>query len=344
MKIILKLLGPAAVLAASPLATADTLPSEKRKNGPLIRQALAPVQASLQESSAAFYNNETSRAFLYGTVVSSDGLILTKASELAEVTDFHVRVGTKKYRNPQVVGQDETWDVALVQIEAEELKPVDVPKSPTFAHGTWVVSNGATERRFRRPRPGIISANKREIPRWGGVMLGVGLEEVDGVLLIQAITGESGADEAGLEKNDEMISIDGKEVSKRDEVLAALKDKKPGDTLAVVVKRSDEELAFEVELKSRADLSERKMTRNDQLSGGQDQQSERRSGFPVVIQHETMLTRYEVGGPVFTLDNEFVGMNIAAVNRVEAFAIPGEEIPGILARLKSSGNESSSVD
>ena len=59
-----------------PLA-ANSLPSEKRKNGPLIQDALSPVQVSLQESSAVFYNNETSKAFLYGTVVSDDGLIMT---------------------------------------------------------------------------------------------------------------------------------------------------------------------------------------------------------------------------------------------------------------------------
>lgn len=56
----------------------------------------------------------------------------------------------------------------------------------------------------------------------------------------------------------------------------------------------------------------------------------------MVIQHETMLTRNEVGGPVFTLDREFVGMNIAAVNRVEAFAIPSEELPDIVESLKKS--------
>ena len=74
------------LMVALPLS-ANSLPSEKRKNGPLMQQALAPVQVSLQESSAVFYNNEDSRQFLYGTVVSADGLILTKLSELEEVTN-----------------------------------------------------------------------------------------------------------------------------------------------------------------------------------------------------------------------------------------------------------------
>lgn len=326
----------ALLVATATLVVANTLPSEKRKNGPLIQEALSPVQIALQESSAAFYNNETSSPFLYGTVVSEDGLILTKASELEQIKDFHVRVGTKKYRDPKVLGSDEIWDVALVRIEAEGLKPLTVGESTEFPHGTWVVSNGSTERRFRRPRPGIISANRREVPFAGGVVLGVELKEEDGGLVIGKVTEKSGAEKAGLKADDRIVGIGDSPVKKRAEVLKKLKDKKEGDLALLKVKRGDEELSIEVELMSREKLYGRQMTRNDQLSGGDLQQSDRRTGFPVIIQHETMLTRYEVGGPVFTLDQQFVGMNIAAVNRVEAFAIPAEELPDIIEELKKS--------
>jgi serine protease Do len=323
------------VLAATP-AVANTLPSEKRKNGPLIQEALSPVQIALQESSAAFYNNETSSPFLYGTVVSKDGLILTKASELEQVKDFHVRVGTKKYREPKVLGSDEVWDVALVRIEAEGLTPVKMGETAEFPHGTWVVSNGSTERRFRRPRPGIISANKREVPVPGGVVLGVELKEEKGGLVIGKITENSGAEKAGLQPGDLIVGIGESPVKKRADLIKKFKDEKEGNRVLLKVKRGEEELSIEVELMSREKLYGRQMTRNDQLSGGDLQQSDRRTGFPMIIQHETMLTRYEVGGPVFTLDQQFVGMNIAAVNRVEAFAIPSEELPDIVAELKKS--------
>lgn len=317
-------------------AAAQTLPSEKRKNGPMVQEALSPVQIALQESSAAFYNNETSSPFLYGTVVSEDGLVLTKASELELVKDFHVRVGTKKYRTPQVVATDEIWDVSLVKIEAEGLKPVEMGKPTQFTHGTWVVSNGSTERRFRRPRPGIISANRREIPVPGGVVLGVELKEEKGTIIIGKVTEKSGAEKAGVKPKDALLTLDEKTIKKRAEILKIFKDKKPGDSVRIKLKRGDDELTLDVELMSREKLYGRRPTRNDQLSGGDLQQSERRTGFPMVIQHETMLTRNEVGGPVFTLDREFVGMNIAAVNRVEAFAIPSEELPDIVESLKKS--------
>ncbi len=330
MKIITLILAVALPLAA------NSLPSEKRKNGPLVQDALSPVQVSLQESSAVFYSNETSKAFLYGTVVSDDGLIMTKASEIEEVESYYVRVGTKKFRNPVVVARNDVWDVMMVKIEAEGLKPVDFSQAKDLAHGTWVVSNGATERRFRRPRAGIISANKREIPGGSPAVLGVGLKEKDGDLLVGEITEDSGAADAGLKEGDKLLKVDGSDIKNRDGLVAYLKEKSTGDKIKLTLIRGKEEMTLEVELMARHKLYGNGTTRNDQLSGGEAQQSARRTGFPMVMQHETMLNKNTVGGPVFTLDNQFVGMNIAAVNRVEAFAIPGKELSQIVAELKKS--------
>ncbi|MDB4653139.1 PDZ domain-containing protein [Akkermansiaceae bacterium] len=330
MKIITFLL-----VVSLPLA-ANSLPSEKRKNGPLVQDALSPVQVSLQESSAVFYSNETSKAFLYGTVVSDDGLIMTKASELEEVESYYVRVGTKKFRDPVVVARDDVWDVLMIKIEAGDLKPVDLSQAKDLAHGTWVVSNGATERRYRRPRAGIISANKREIPGGSPAVLGVVLKDKDDDLLVGEITEDSGAASAGLKEGDKLLKVDGSGIKGRDGLVAYLKGKSPGDKIKLTLTRGDKEMTLEVELMARHKLYGQSKTRNDQLSGGDAQQSARRTGFPMVLQHETMLNRNTVGGPVFTLDNQFVGMNIAAVNRVEAFAIPGKELSEIVTELKKS--------
>ena len=323
------------VAITSPLV-ANSLPSEKRKNGPLIQEALSPVQVSLQESSAVFYNNETSKAFLYGTVVSDDGLILTKASEIEEVESYYVRVGTKKFRDPIVVARNDVWDVMMIKIKALGLKPVDFSQTKDLSHGTWVVSNGATERRFRRPRAGIISANKREIPGGSPAVLGVGLKEDDGDLSVDSVTEGSGAAMADLKKGDKLLKVDGSDIKNRDDLIAYLKEKSPGDKIKLTLTRGDKELLLEVELMARHKLYGQEKTRNDQLSGGEAQQSSRRTGFPMVLQHETMLNRKTVGGPVFTLDNQFVGMNIAAVNRVEAFAIPGKELSDLVLELKKT--------
>ncbi len=315
-------------------ASANTLPSEKRKNGALIQKALAPVQVSLQESSAAFYNNETSRPFLYGTVVGANGLILTKASELDEVKDYHIRVGTKKYRVSEQLARNDTWDVALVKIEAEGLRAVNLSHVDEVEHGTWLVSNGATERRFRRPQPGIVSANKREIPGGTPAVLGVGLSMKDDALLVGTVAEGSGAEKAGIKEGDHLKIVDGIEIKDRENFIEHLRGKSLGELIQLKLKRGEESLEVEVEMMARHKLYPPVLSRNDQLSGGAAKQSARRIGFPMVIQHETRLTRRTVGGPLFTLEGEFVGMNIAAVNRVEAFAIPAKELGEVLKELK----------
>jgi len=310
---------------------ANTLPSEKRKNGPLIQKILGAVQVHLQDSSAVFYNNKTYKNFIYGTVVSADGLILTKASELEEVDDYLVRIGTKKYREVKVLATDAEWDVSLVKVEAEELTPVDLKSSSEVEHGTWVVTNGASERRFRRPRPGIVSANKREIPGGTPAVLGVRFKMEDKKLKVLEVTEKSGAEEAGVKKGDIMTKVDGKTIEDDKSFIEYLRFKAPGDRIKLGVQRKDKEIELEVELFARHKLYGGAKSRNDQMSG---EFSERRTSFPMVLQHEVMLSARSVGGPLYTLEGRFLGMNIAAANRVESYAIPVEEMCKVLDKLK----------
>jgi serine protease Do len=152
---------------------------------------------------------------------------------------------------------------------------------------------------------------------------------------VDEITEDSGAEKGGLKKGDQLLKVDGSEIQSREALIEYLSGKSPGDVLKLHVKREKKTLDLEVELMSREKVYGAKVDRNDHLSGGPAQQSARRTGFPMVIQHETMLIRRTVGGPVFTLDGKFVGMNIAAVNRVEAFAIPSKELAEVLEGLKN---------
>ena len=314
---------------------ANTLPSEKRKNGPLVQATLSPVQVSLQESSAVLYDNETSTPFIYGTVIREDGLILTKASEVDEVESFIIRVGAKKFRNPKILARNDHWDLMLIKIEAEGLLPVVIPEEKELAHGTWIVCNGGTERRFRRARAGVISANKRELPAETPTVLGVTLKggEDEGKLIVGEVNEESGAGKAGMKSGDVILALGGSPLKDFDALIEVINDKSPGDFIELKVMRDDEELDLKVELIARHKIYGGTKSRNDQLSGGETQQSPRRSGFPKILQHETMMSRRTMGGPIFTLDGEFVGMNIAAVNRVEAFAIPAKEFGELVTKM-----------
>lgn len=312
------------------------LHADERINGKLTWKAFEPQRLVLQESSAVIYTDGKSRIkTLYGTVVSSEGHVMTKASEIEGKDNITLRIGREVFEDVKLIGVDAEWDVALLKVESEkELKPVQLAVAKDAAQGYWVISNGSTTRSQRRVRVGIISAITREIESaTTKVILGVQLgTEKKEQLLIKKVSEKSGAEKAGLKVGDRLLSASGTELKKRIDLLKSMKGKKPGDLLAVEVMRKDKKMKFEVELMPRPDSPQR-MTRNDQMSGGQLSLSKRRDGFPRVIHHDTPLTRESVGGPLLDLSGKCIGMNIARASRVATFAIPARELQDIFEDL-----------
>ncbi|MEI7957129.1 MAG: PDZ domain-containing protein, partial [Verrucomicrobiota bacterium] len=255
--------------------------------------------------------------------------ILTKASELKTVKKLAVTVDEKKYAEAKILATDDQWDVALIKIDASDLTPVTYAPTSAVGQGTWVVANGTTTRTHRRVLAGIISAKIREIPTSGGGALGVKLKLDAQVLEIDDVQDKSGAKEAGLQKGDVILAIDGKPVSKLEEVTALLKDRKAGTIAKLTFRRNQEEKSADVRLMARNEMSE-EMNRNDAMSGAF---SERRSGFPRILQHDILGAKSIVGGPLLDLEGRCIGMNIARANRAESFAIPVEDLKALAERL-----------
>ncbi|MGE9267162.1 MAG: PDZ domain-containing protein, partial [Verrucomicrobiales bacterium] len=289
MKAILVMMGSLVAVAGG-----QTLPSEQRTNGDMVREAFDPAQRYLQESSAVLYEGRSK--FIYATVVSEDGYLLTKASELEGRGEISVRIGGEFYGEVEVVSTNVIWDVALLKVEAQGLQPVRWDTGEEATHGTWVVSNGSTTRRNRRLRVGVISANAHEVSGKPPVILGVGIKrEEKGVLEIARVGEDSGAEKAGMKEGDIILSAEGCELADFDALQQVLKGKLPGDVLSVRVRRGEEELDLEIELMKRPVPEERHMaSRNDQMSG---RFSRVRDGFPRVIQHASMMSEETMDGP-----------------------------------------------
>jgi serine protease Do len=130
------------------------------------------------------------------------------------------------------------------------------------------------------------------------------------------------------------VRVDGKEIDDRESLLEDLKERRAGDKVPVTLQRGEETLEVEVELSGRVDIFGEETTRNDMMSG---EYSPRRTGFPRVLQHDIMGNRYFMGGPVFDIDGNCVGMNIARFSRCETYAIPAEDLRGIVERMISEG-------
>jgi serine protease Do len=306
----------------------QSLESAYRTTGSAVVAAFEPQRAVLQTSSAVILDGRSEAG--YGVVVSADGHILTKASEFEELKKPAVTVDKTKYEDVKLLAVDPAWDVALLKIEAAGLIPVVYAPTSGVPQGTWVVANGATSRTTRRALAGIVSAKIREIPASGGAALGVVLSAKSKELEIEEVNEKSGAKEAGLQKGDVILTIDGKPVKKIEEIAEALKDRKAGSTVKITYRRDKEELTAEVRLAARGEMFTDQMNRNDMMSGDF---SKRRSGFPRVLQHDILGSSKIVGGPLLDLEGRCIGMNIARANRAESFAIPVEDLKEIATRL-----------
>ena len=310
------------LLAGSTTAlAANSLETTYRTAGPAVHAAFEDAREYLQTSSAVFRRGRTE--IIFGTVVSPDGHILTKASELGDLTDVSVTVDRERYDDPVLVAEDPTWDLALVKIEAGDLIPVDLSMASDPPHGTWLVANGATTRSKRRVQIGVVAANPREVFSKGGTVLGVALKADDEKIIVDSVEEGTGAEKAGLQAGDQIVSFGGDEVEKREDLIELLKERRVGEVVTIGIKREDEDMEFEVELAGRVDVFGEKATRNDGMSGDY---SPRRTGFPRVMQHDIMGNRHFMGGPVFDLDGHCVGMNIARFSRCETYAIPAAEL------------------
>jgi serine protease Do len=312
----------------------QSLDSAYRTTGTAVVAAFEAQRQVLQTSSAVMLDGR--KEIGYGVVISADGHILSKASEVIDAKALAVTVDQTQYREVKLLAVDPSWDVALLKIEAGGLVPVVYAPTSEVPQGTWVVANGATTRTARRLLAGIVSAKIREIPASGGAALGVVLNGKSKLLEVDAVNEKSGAKEAGLQKGDVIVAIEGKKLKKIEDIAEILKDRKAGSTVKMTYRRKGEETTVDVRLAARGEMFTDQMNRNDQMSG---EYSPRRSGFPRVMQHDILGSKSVVGGPLLDLDGRCIGMNIARANRAESFAIPVEDLKELAGRLmKQAGN------
>jgi serine protease Do len=310
------------------LPAQQSLESNLRTTGPAVTAVFEPQRAVLQSSSAVILDGR--KEIGYGVVVSADGHILTKASELEGVEQLSVTVDRTNYKEVTTLATDSEWDVTLLKIDAAGLVPVVYAPTSDVPQGSWVVANGATSRFARRALAGVVSAKIREVPAAGGIALGVVLAAKDERLVIGDVAEGSGAQEAGLEKGDVILSIAGKKISRIEEISEVLQDRKAGSTVEVVYLRDESEFSVEVRLFAKGEMFSDTMNRNDMMSG---EFSKRRSGFPRVMQHDILGSNRVTGGPLLDLEGRCIGMNIARANRAESFAIPVEDLQKLAARM-----------
>ena len=116
-----------------PVLGQNSLPGNLRTNGKQVETAFEAQRVVLQKSSAAIYKSR--RPIGYGVVMSSDGYILTKRSELF-AQDKETKISKLKeglsiiidehrYKDVSLIASDIKWDLAILKVDAEKLTPIE---------------------------------------------------------------------------------------------------------------------------------------------------------------------------------------------------------------------------
>ncbi len=321
--------------ATAPAAWAQGWHNEFLRSNPrfteLFREVVAKPRASTVRVRA------DGKEVALGVVVGSDGWILTKAFDLKGKIACTLKDGREF--DAKLVGVHKTHDLAVLKIAARDLPAVKFKASKKVHVGSWVASVGLREDPVA---VGVVSVPTRNVVLKGLPIaaadlakigyLGVALEPADGrgVRIMQVMPGTAAA-KAGLEIHDVILSVSGTKVRNPEEFQMQMAKRRPGDEITLRVQRGDERLNLDATLQTRPKGDNRSEMQNHMGS----QLSARRSGYPTILTHDSVVKPADCGSPLVDLDGNVIGINISRAGRTESWAIPTEVIQEVLADLKS---------
>lgn len=305
------------------LARIRLLPGEHERSHRTIKAAFRDAVGSANESTVSLYADGAQVAL--GTIISTEGFIVTKASELPNDVICHLSDGRRVAT--ELVGLHSGYDLGLLKINANRLTAVQWGDSNKLMPGSWLATTSQTD---EPTAIGIVSAPARPMPK-PKAMLGVGLEQFGELPRVNRIIDGSAAANAGLQIGDLITSVNGQAVNRPHAVSSTIGNLLPGDRVSLMIKRRGQSLSLPAVLGDATRIGNLEQVELMESLGGP--LSERRTGFPYVLEHDTVLRPKDCGGPLVDLDGNAVGINIARVSRVSSYALPSSAIKPILADL-----------
>ncbi len=255
-----------------------------------------------------------------GTVISANGRILTKNAETDE-GKLAVKLGGEEYE-AKVIKRFPQRDLALLKIEAKNLRAVRFQiEEPAL--GSILTASGAENEPLGI---GLLSVPGRAMSKIG--FIGIQAAEGDGGVLIARLVSGGAAEQAGLEENDIITSLDNERVEDPISFGGLIRGRKAGEEVRVGYLREGEPGELKVTLKERKIRDSVQDDPRMKLSLGR--LSEKTGGYPDVIQHDIPLPPELCGGPLFNLNGKCVGVNVSRAGRTKTYAIPADEIVEVL--------------
>jgi len=325
------LLGLALIVFPLPSSAQNGL----ERTSPAVLGAFRDVVAKPGESTVRVLCDGREAAL--GVVVDPAGWVLTKASLLAR-TKLSVRLKNGKSFEAKLVGVEDKNDLAMLKLEgASGLKAIQWAPSKSAEPGDFVasvgtgslpVAIGVVSVETRKPAPREMSMMTPD-PNAG--FLGVFIEDgkIGPVLRVQP---GGPASKGGVKDGDIVLRVAGRPIPDPDTLMATIQKYRPGDEITMKVKRGDDTPTLKVTLGKRPVTM---LERGDKMNRMGSDLSARRGGFPVILQHDTVIKPGDCGGPLVDLQGKALGINIARAGRTESYAIPSEAVQELITPLKS---------
>ncbi|MDA7979728.1 MAG: S1C family serine protease [Pirellulales bacterium] len=333
-----RLVVAACLLGALAPAVAQGQNRTNSRNSLAVRSAFRDVVAEARQSVVRVRTK--GRTIAFGTIVAEDGYVLTKASELTGPLTCKLSDGREL--DADIIGVREDYDLAMLRIDADDLRPANWNLAEEEVAGRWCITPGIKEDPVS---VGVISVSRRRIQPISGI-LGILMDQnAEGGAKVTEVTEGSGAAKAGLKVDDLITYVNRTPIESSEDLSQSLGSYTVGDIVRLRVRRGEDENTIEAKLGPRQRNSGRRRGRGrssfQNAMGGA--LSDRASGFPSAIQHDTVLRPSECGGPLLDLEGRVIGINIARAGRVMSFALPASEVHVLLDDLKS-GEYSPYVD
>ena len=249
------------------------------------------------------------------TLFAPGNLLVSKSSLVG--SSPQVKRGDKNYA-AEVISRDDALDLVLLKIATRLPGGLKLTADQLAPQGHFLLSphpdNGG---RIGVTGTRMFSAVK---PKSSG-FLGVEPKVESGMIKLVRIVPNSPA-AAVLKVGDFVLAIDGEDIASTGQFISKLSGYNPGDRVAVRAQRDGQPLSVDVVLAARPTRPARGHIA-EYFEGGK---SERRDNLVAVFSHDGAFHPEEAGGALFTIDGDFIGVNIARYSRTRSYAVPADKV------------------
>ena len=307
------------------------LPTPRNRSlGKLERQSqevldeFAPAVELVKQSVVRIQREEEQIAL--GTILTQDGYILTKSSQLgAGGKELTCELWNGERRQAIFIGSEPKNDLAILKIDGRSLTPAKFD-SKTAAPGAFVITPDCQS----PVALGVYSTEARSLLPENPAYLGLRPIDTSAGVQVESITPFGAAEAAGLRQGDYLVKLNGQPLEDVTELITMIRQQTPGQEITIEYRRNDAIASTTAKLNGRSRTLPSGPAQTKQHGAELSKRSDR---FPLVFQHDSPLMPEQCGGPLVDLDGNILGINIARHGRIGCYAIPSAHVKQVIDQL-----------